>query len=303
MSKDYQDVISMLEKEGFPFERKVRRELFNQGIENVQSRYLIQKEGIELSKDIDILGKIHFKTYKPQKGELRPNLSLRIIGEVKKLYGTKICFYELDNEKPENFLFRFPNLLNNCFNFKAYGGGDMVLSSFISLFGKIPISKALTCLIPNNNKSKYDSKGNALIYETSNELALACEYWHKQECLFFRDDLKIHACFPVIFTEAELLKITGVKHLKAHKINLFIYLVACSDIDKVPITTKDKYYLPILIVNQSGIKKSIKLIKKISEVLCKDMEDLIKNEDSLKREYEDYKKICGSIVNKRISNL
>ena len=33
------------------------------------------------------------------------------------------------------------------------------------------------------------------------------------------------------------------------------------------------------------------------------MEDLIKNEDCLKREYEDYKKICGPIVKKRISNL
>ena len=260
MSKEYQDVISILEKEGFPFERKVRRELLKQGIETVQSRYLIQKGEIEISKDIDILGNIHFKTYNPLKGDLRPNLSLRIVGEVKKLSGTKICFYELDNEKPENFLLRFPNLLNNCFNFVDYGGGDIVLSSFNKLFGKFPISKTITCLIPNNHK--YETKGNAPIYEASNNLALACEYWHKQECLFFRDDLKIHACFPVIFTEAELLKITGVKCLKVHKVNLFIYLVACSDIDKVPITTKNKYYLPILIVNKTGIKNQLDLSKR-----------------------------------------
>lgn len=290
MSKKDLEMLKILEKEGFPLERKIRRKLLKLGIETTQSRYFAQNSQGDVSKDIDVLGNVHFKTYKSSDNTLFPNLHLRIIGEIKKWSGSKICFYELDNEKPGNLLLRFPNFLNNVYQFENYRGGEITASEFLSLFASIPLSKTVTCLIQEN--TKLQPKGNAPLYLVSNDLALACEYLHQKEYLNCRDDLKIHACFPIVFTDAEIFHIKGINKLSARKVNLFMYLVACTDLDKVPVTTKEKYYLPILVVNQRGIKRAVEIINKISKDLSNDLEELTKTPQLLKNEYDDYKKIC-----------
>ncbi len=62
--------------------------------------------------------------------------------------------------------------------------------------------------------------------------------------------------------------------------------------DKVPLTAKEYYYLPILITNFNGIESSIELIKKISDLFYKEVEDLIiKQPLGIKAEADDIKKL------------
>jgi hypothetical protein len=302
MSKDEEMIIEALKESGFPFEIKIRKKLSDLGIETSQSRYFVQNQYGEVSKDIDALGDVKFKTFEDTAKELFPNLQLRLVGEVKKLNEHKICFYEFD-EVAGNFPVSFPNFLNNCYSFGVFMGGHEYLSKFHQKFGHVPFSKTICCLEKKLKPQKggrlvedgYDDKGNQPIYNISNDLALACEYFHKKSihysdspCIMFG----IHGCFPVIFTEAEIIKVSGIDEPTLDKVNYFLYLHACEDLDKVPITAKEKYYLPILITNLNGIDSSIDLVKKISDLFYKEIEDLIiKQPLRIKAEFEDYKKL------------
>lgn len=232
-----------------------------------------------------------------------PTLQLRFVGEVKKWNKYRICFYEFD-EVAGNFLISFPNFLNNCYSFGIFNGGHELLTNFHRKFGDIPFSKSI-CVLEKKFKSQkggvlvedgYDDKGNQPIYITSNDLASACEYFHRKilsmrysesPCIMF----SIHGCFPIIFTGADIIRVSGIDDPTLDKVDHFLYLHACQDLDKVPITAKEKYYLPILITNFNGIDSSIDLINKISDLFCKEVEDLvIKHPLKIKAEFEDYKR-------------
>ncbi len=302
MSKDEEMMIEVLKQSGFPFERKIRKKISELGIDTSQSRYFVQNQYGEISKDIDVLGNVKLKTFGDKDKELFPTLQLRLVGEAKKWSEYKICFYDFD-EVAENFPVSFPNFLNNCHSFGVFMGGHELLSEFFRKFGTAPFSKTVCYLEPkytDTRKTKilrYENNGNKIIYNTSNDLAFACEYFHKKiisirymesPCIMFG----IHGCFPIIFTEAEIMRISGVDDPTLEKVDFFFYLHACEDLDKVPITAKEKYYLPILITNFNGIESSIDLIKKISDLFYKEVENLvIKQPFRIKAEFEDYKRL------------
>ena len=304
MSDDDAMIIKALKESGFPFERKTRKKISELGIETYQSRYFVQNQYGETSKDIDVLGDVKFKTFESKDKELFPTLELRFVGEVKKWNKYKICFYEFD-EVAGNFPISFPNFLNNCYSFGVFNGGHELLTNFHRKFGDIPFSKSI-CVLEKKFKPQkggelvedgYDDKGNQPIYITSNDLASACEYFHRKilysrylesPCIMF----SIHGCFPIIFTGADIIRVSGIDDPTLDKVDYFLYLHACQDLDKVPITAKEKYYLPILITNFNGIDSSIDLINKISDLFYKEVEDLvIKQPLKIKAEFEDYKKI------------
>ena len=231
MSDDDAIIIKALKESGFPFERKTRKKISELGIETYQSRYFVQNQYGETSKDIDVLGDVKFKTFESKDKELFPTLELRFVGEVKKWNKYKICFYEFD-EVAGNFPISFPNFLNNCYSFGIFNGGHELLTNFHRKFGDIPFSKSI-CVLEKKFKPQkggelvedgYDNKGNQPIYITSNDLASACEYFHRKilysrylesPCIMF----SIHGCFPIIITGADIIRVSGIDDPSLDKVD------------------------------------------------------------------------------------
>lgn len=102
--EESKSIIKAIEDSGFPFERKVRRRLKELGFDTQSTQYMAKnKEGIEISNELDVFGRIKHPIVSTQDNKLHVSLNVRIVGEVKKYSDYVICFYDLDNENPDNF--------------------------------------------------------------------------------------------------------------------------------------------------------------------------------------------------------
>jgi len=289
---------SAIEGSGFPLERMVRKKLKGLNIDTQSTQYITRNEaGAEISNELDIFGRFKHPVYSTKDKKSSIALNVRLVGEVKKYSDYSICFYELDNEKPENFEIRFPNLLNSSFSLQKFLGGHQLLLDFKTDYGSIPFSKIACVLEPKRPDNKpeikaFENKGNKLIFEAASNLALACEYFHKREFLGPNDNyLAYHACFPVLFTDAKLVKIVGEENIQLEEVDNFIYLLAARDLDKIPLTAKEMYYLPILVTNFKGIASAVDLIRKIDANLVRDIETLIERPNCIDSEFKKYKEL------------
>ncbi|MFA5929327.1 MAG: hypothetical protein WC861_00425 [Candidatus Micrarchaeia archaeon] len=287
-----------IEASGFPLERMVRKKLKELNIDTQSTQYIIRNEAGEgVSNELDVFGRLKHPVYSTKDKRFSASLNVRLVGEVKKFSDYSICFYDLDNEKPENFGIRFPNLLNSGFSLQKFLGGDQLLLDFKTDYGSIPFSKIACVLEPKRPDNKpeikaYENKGNKLIFETASNLALACEYFHKREFLGPTDNYLIyHACFPVFFTDAKLIRIVGEENIQLEEVDNFIYLLAARDLDKIPLTAKEMYYLPILVTNVKGIESAVDLIRKIDANLVRDIETLMERPNCIDSEFKKYKEL------------
>lgn len=279
-------IIETLKRTGFPFEFKVRKRLMELGVTTTQSRYYIQYGNQEISKDLDIFGYLHSKTYHNNKRNMFIDLKVKIIGEVKDWANYSICFYELDNENPENMQLIFPNFLNNGYKLINYLGGKKILSEIHKKYGIVQVSKSI-CIVENLIKSH----GNKQLFEEAQSLALACEYQHKKEVVgSIRNDISfpIHACFPILIVNSKIYKIINPDKMDLEKVNFFLYFVAYKDPDMVPLSTKDYMYFQVMVINYEGLDAAINLLKELNGEILKDVEFLISREDLAKRELTDY---------------
>lgn len=303
--KERAKIVETLKKTGLPLEIEVRRKLTKLGIDKVhQSRYFIKNQYGEVSKDTDAVGELAFKTFehKNTRDYFAICLQLRLVAEIKKMQESKICFYEVENEKPENFPFVFPNFL--WINNLGYGGGRKLLSELTNELGELKIAKSISYLQfvqnkKNNVDSEYEDKGNSPIFDIANDLLLACEYHHKKSISWITkpDHFKYNGLFPTLITEAELVQvIVNGNKLKLKPADFFFYLLPCRDLDLVPITAKEHYYVPILIINNKKLDKGIELIKKISNNLYNECETKIKTRpDLFKNEYSEFTKFISDL--------
>jgi hypothetical protein len=233
-------------------------------------------------------------------------LQFPIIGQVKKWSDYKICFYEVD-EQLDYCRIPFPNFLGKLIFSTTFTGGYIEFTKFVNEFGPISLSKELSLLKPTfapkagtrNDVVQigYQGSGNGLIYDVSNELASACEWFHGRAINYFEIphniEFIINGCFPIIFTDAKILKIGDDKSAPCET-GYFIYLVAYPDLDKIPLTTRkyhndDIYYLPILVVNLDSVGSSARIIKKIIDVVSKEVEN--SSEEDIREEFDNHKYI------------
>lgn len=306
MVKEEEDIIGILERTGFPLERKIRKVLRELGIETSQTRYFETFPDRKISRDLDISGHVILEKFeKSFRKKLYITLRLWLIGQVKKLGDHKICFYEID-EKIEDYKIPFPNLLNKFIFSDNFGGG---YTNFHNYFEHISLAKEISILEKNfkggdrkNCLGLKESGGNEPIYTPSNELIRACEFYHNLSINYVEDnafgiEFFIGGCFPIIFTEADIFKVFDEDKLKIEKTNSFIYLIACPDMEKIPLTTRkyyiETYYLPVLVTNFDGIKSSVDMIKKIGNAIYKDVENA--SGENMMQEFQDHKNLAQKI--------
>ncbi|MBI2548787.1 hypothetical protein HYW21_05545 [Candidatus Woesearchaeota archaeon] len=296
-------IIEALKKSGIPFEVQIREKLKDLGINTFSSRYFEKNQYGEVSKDIDLLGNVKFKTFENKEKNLFPCLQLRVISEVKDWSNSSICIFELDGEEPENLPFMFPNFLSISSHLLGYGGGYILLSEFIKQFGSVVVSKSVVYLQDNNGK--LEQKGNEPLFKSSNNLLNACEYQHKKSISWITDEksFKFNGLFPVIITRANIYKANIDNELSLDEIKSFFYLVACEDLDKLPITAKERYYLPILVLNEESLKDTVDLIKKISDALYNNIEKYITERPEIfTQEYQEYLKLTKGLNHEKTNN-
>jgi len=204
--------------------------------------------------------------------------------------------------------------LNQGYSLQKFLGGKQTLSEFRDRYGYTNFSKTVSVFEPERkqgskipaykvakeeNKNKfgtYSSEGNPPIFDTASNLALACENFHKRELVIPTDNyLNYQACFPILFTNARLVKVQGEGSTTLQETNHFIYLVACRNLDMLPLTAKDNYYLPIMITNFDGIAPVVEMVSKIDQDLKSDVEMVLEHPDFFDNELKKYRELYVAI--------
>lgn len=282
-------MLDELVRGGFPFERKVRKKLLDCGLKTESSQYFKKFPDGEISSELDVFGTIKSAFIQAPGSPNHASLKLNLVGAVKKYSEMKICFYELDNENPDNFDILFPNLLNHALSLNKFLGGYQTLSEFYNNWGSLHFSKSVIVLEPKSRESGFVSKGNAPLFSIANDLARACEYLHQKSILGpSQNSVLFHGCFPVLFTDSEIFLISESDAIDLKPVDSFMYLVTCRDLDEVPLATKEHYYLPILVSNFAGIEKVAGLLQQISDCLSDEINSLARNPAALQNEIRHY---------------
>lgn len=299
MATEEEMIKQALEESGFPFERKVRKRLLELGLKTGTSRYFVHREDREISKEIDFLGKTISHTFEIEAFDFVIHLWLRIVGEAKKMQNSKICFYEYDNDAPPNIQAIFPNGLNHCNFLLNFTGGYFTISEIEKIFPDLPITKTICHLEEKNKPVKggalefdgFKNNGNMPFYSYANDLVNACEYYNKKQLLMKDKQFYLSGFFPILFVESDIFQFSGIDELSLKKEDVFLYFVACQDIDELQLTTKDRIYLPILISNFNGIEKVVKIITKLSGIIQDAIQQAVdRDPESIQFEYETYMK-------------
>ncbi|MFA6035780.1 MAG: hypothetical protein WC759_02380 [Candidatus Micrarchaeia archaeon] len=299
MSKE--EIISKLETTGFPLEITVRKILASNGIETTSMQYVVEEGEEKKSKEIDAVGNVLYKNVRAaEKNQL--NLRIKLVGEVKRWVADNICFYEVENEG-RSLELSLPNFLNNLHSVREFFGGERALSKYYADVGYFPVSKSVSMVNAyeknGTRRKNEEAEGNERLYKTAENLSFACEYFHKiSRASISVHDIKtwkeigkgipVHACFPVIFTDARIFKVKAIEPIELEQLTNFVYLFAPPNPDKIPVTTKKRPYLPIIIANRKGIVDIVALIRKITNKFYGVVEESFKSEKTFYEEYEDY---------------
>lgn len=290
-----------LKRSGFPLEKKVRSKLNELEIKTFNFRFFTKDQyGKDISHDLDASGDIvRIENVDTVDENIKGNLILDIMGEVKNWNGYKICFFE---ESKEIVKLAFPNFLGENFNFNIFAGGHIIFSDFVTRFGNIPLAIDVNCLHTKSDNIGYEINeekygGNYIIYDvTDNKLIPACEYLYSRSSGFPKD-LLIRGCFPIIFTNAKIYKISDDADT-CNTVDNFIYIHACRTPNEFPITTKKEEFLPILITNFNGIDSAAKLIKEMVKIIIEEFQNIVNDQEKVKEEYVKHQNILEIEVEK-----
>jgi len=255
-------ILQVLNETGFPFEIEVRKKLRKLGINTTPTRYFVETDKGFTSRDLDVFGIIHEDSVKMDRGHCK--LKFQVLGEVKKYIDYNICYFRLDGENPENILIKLPNFTSLERPFLEIAESGLTLTKLKEKITNLNVSKSI-CVVEKNknfnpkkpNSDEFKENGNKPIFDNANELIRACEFFHNKHIKNYNDPVYhvINWLVPVIFTKAKIFEVS-IEHEEAKELkekNHLLYLVACLDLDKVPITAREYFYLPVFIVNEDGI--------------------------------------------------
>lgn len=275
----FNQIIKAMEKTGFPLEMKIRNKLKSLGLDN--SHYVFEDReekdyNVKKMRELDVVSTVPvlgLQNYNDNYNGIQLDVSLMMIGSVKSLENSTICFYE---QNIENYMLPlFPNFLFDRFefiDFFRYVNSRLigpVLDQYLSIFN-LPFSFNLRIFDKKMNDKSDDNK----LFDQASELARACEFFHDNSTNTFPSHVLIRGCFPVIFTDANIVKIKQsnidkITENELEEVDHFIYLSVLKYPYKTPLVSKHKFifpnYFPVLITKFKGIDESIELIKRIRD--------------------------------------